>query len=90
MQSHTSLITNDWEHCYICGAYPSDVHHCLHGSYRKLADKYHLVVPLCHICHTNLHDHGFKDKYLQQIAQVSFEEHYSNKEFMKLFGRNFK
>lgn len=90
MQKHESIMTDDWDHCFICGAYPDHAHHCLHGSYKKLADRYKMLVPLCHICHSNLHDHGFKDKYLQQLAQVEFEKHFPDENFLRLFGRNFK
>jgi len=90
MKEHTSIITDDWEHCILCGGYPDHEHHCLHGSYKELADKFHLVAPLCHNCHEKLHDKSKDDKKLQAKAQEAFEEHYPELDFLKIFGRNFK
>ena len=75
----------------MCGSqYILEEHHLLHGSYRKLADRYHIVAPLCRICHTKLHDHGFRDKELQALGQEMFEKHYPELNFREIFGRNFK
>lgn len=91
MQKRESIITDNWDECFICGSqYLLQEHHCLHGSYRKLADKYHIVVPLCWFCHDKLHDHGFRDKELQALGQEKFEEHYPDLNFREIFGRNFK
>lgn len=41
------------EHCKLCGSPYVEIHHCLHGTAnRKKADKYNLVIPLCHEHHT--------------------------------------
>ena len=87
-----SVITDNMDQCFICGSpYMIEVHHCIHGTAnRKLADKYGLTVGLCHICHSKLHDHGTKDKVLQQLAQLKFEETYPDLDFMKIFGRSYK
>lgn len=80
----------DTDTCYLCGAWATDTHHCLHGSYRKQADADGLTVHLCRHCHTLLHDHGVADKFLQQIAQLSWEQKYGTRdEFMKRYGRSF-
>lgn len=77
--------------CYLCGRVEAlEVHHCLHGSYRKMADKYGLTVYLCHWCHARLHDHGDYDRDLQELAQIHFEKIYGHNEFMRLFGKNFR
>lgn len=40
------------EHCKLCGSPYVEIHHCLHGTAnRKKADKYNLVIPLCHEHH---------------------------------------
>lgn len=91
MKKHESIITDDWEHCILCGAPPSEEHHAVMGvANRKLADKYHLVVPLCHICHANLHDHGFRRRDLEILAQTKFEQCYPDESFLRIFGRNYK
>lgn len=84
------MIKNDRE-CFICKRQgPLHVHHTLHGSYRKMADKYGLTVYLCPECHRDLHDKGTFDRELQEIGQRYFEEQYGHEEFMRVFGKNFK
>lgn len=87
-----SIIPGDRDDiCFICQRYqPLDVHHCLHGSYRKAADEYGLTVHLCRDCHRELHDKGTFDKELEEIAQITFERIYGKAEFMRIFGKSFK
>ena len=86
----TCIISQDsLDRCYICGRYPQHVHHMLHGSYRKAADRFGLTCHLCYECHTLLHDRGVMDKELQREAQLAFEDKYSHQEFMEIFGRSF-
>lgn len=46
-----SIITDDMEHCYLCGRPRECVHHIFFGPLRHIADKLRLVVPLCNDCH---------------------------------------
>ena len=79
------------ERCFICGRWrPAHVHHCLHGSRRKAADKYGLTVHLCVACHGALHDHGIYDQELKEAAQKFFEEAHGHEEWMKIFGKDYR
>ena len=85
-------IIHDWDECYICGAYGTEVHHCIHGTAnRRLADKDGLTVNLCHACHMRLHDKGEYDRELQKIAQQRWMEYYGKSvdEFRKRYGKNY-
>lgn len=85
-----SIIQGDSEErCYICGKHPNHIHHMLHGSMRKAADKYGLTCHLCAECHQRLHDKGIKDRELQIIAQAHFEELYGHEKYMEIFGKSF-
>lgn len=86
-----SIITDNWEECYLCGRLPCDTHHCLHGTAnRALADKYKLVVPLCRECHARLHDKGVGDFSLKMAAQMAFEKHVGDRlQFIDIFGVNY-
>lgn len=90
-----SLITGDMEHCYICGSPYVQVHHCCHGTAnRKLADKYKLVVPLCHKHHTgsldSVHRNAEIDLRFKQIAQEAFEAKKGSREdFIRIFGKSY-
>lgn len=91
MGKPTSIITAELDHCYICGRYPTEIHHCLHGSRRPAADKFHLVVGLCKEHHMEVHDRNPKlDRWLESIAQSAFEDTYKDLNFIQIFGKNFK
>ena len=76
--------------CYFCGRTGTlHHHHCLHGSRRKKADKYGLIVYLCPHCHSQLHDLGVGDLFLEKKAQKYFEEKYGHEKWMKEFGKNY-
>lgn len=76
--------------CFICQRYGhTDLHHCLHGHRRKMADKYGLTVWLCRECHSALHDKGKYDRELEEMAQKEFEQSHSRAEFMRVFGKNY-
>lgn len=87
-----SVIFNG-DHCYICGSRAHHKHHSLHGTAnRKLAEKYKLYVPLCHVCHERVHsskDRGL-DKALMSDAEFCFEIAYPDLDFLKIFGKHFK
>lgn len=84
------MTGDDKDRCFLCGKYGRmDVHHCLHGSYRRKADQYGLMVHLCRSCHMRLHDRGDHDKDLQRMAQEEFEKVYGHEKWMQEFGRNF-
>lgn len=80
----------DEKRCFICNRWLRvEKHHCLHGSRRKMADKYGLTVYLCVRCHTRLHDLGEHDLELERIGQRAFEEKYGHERFMKVFGKDY-
>lgn len=87
-----SIINNE-ERCVLCGqTYGLETHHCIHGSgRRKLADEDGLTVRLCHVCHRNLHDHGFYDHDLQIIAQYAWQKHYKKtaEDFRARYGKSY-
>ena len=77
--------------CFICQRYTdTEVHHMLHGSRRKAADKCGLTVNLCHMCHMKLHDRGDHDRELQELAQAEFEKTHTHAEWMEIFGKNYR
>ena len=87
-----SIIPGDaQDRCYICGHRGNtEVHHMMHGSRRKMADKYGLTVHLCTRCHMDLHDHGDHDRDLEETAQEAFEKRYGHDEWMRIFGKNYR
>lgn len=91
-----SIIPGDKPNtCFLCGIQNiyTEEHHCLHGTAnRRLAEEDGLKVHLCMMCHRKLHDKGFGDKYLQEIAEEAWLKSNpttSITDFMKRYGKNF-
>lgn len=86
-------IISDEEKCFLCGqTYGLETHHCIHGSgRRRIADQDGLTVRLCHVCHRNLHDHGFFDRDLQMIAERAWIKYNGGtiESFRARYGKNY-
>lgn len=86
-------IIQKTKQCYVCGQVTNlHSHHILFGKNRSNAEKYGLKVWLCYQHHINgVHgrDGHALDLKLKQIAQRTFEEKHTRKEFIKIFGRNY-
>ena len=90
-----SIITNDMDHCFVCGCGGAlHIHHCIGGtSNRKNSDKYGLIIPLCPR-HHNMSNEGIHfnkplDAEVKKIAQLAFEKLYSREEFIRIFGKSY-
>lgn len=92
-------IMQDEKECYICRTTLNlERHHCIHGrGYRPLADKYGLTVYLCQRHHRGdisgntyaVHHNEVFDTKLKQEAQKAFIARYPDKDFLKIFGKNY-
>lgn len=91
-----SILTDDLEHCIICGKTPVNKHEIFYGSNRHNSIKYGTVIPLC----TSEHHKGnvigiHKDKELDLIwkkkGQSAYMKHYNKnvEEFISIFGKNY-
>lgn len=98
MDKRYSIITNDLEHCIICGRQGINKHEIFYGiANRKLSIKYGLVIPLCQEIHHNQYDSkGIHfDKKLcnewHKIGQEKAMEHYNwtIEDFIKIFGKSY-
>ena len=64
----------------------------MHGTAnRQLAERDGLKVNLCQNCHRLLHDKGFGDKYLQQVAEEAWLDFYERtvEDFIRRYGKNY-
>lgn len=86
-----SIITDDMDHCFLCGAPKQNIHHCIHGyANRKHSDRLGLVIPVCFPCHQAIHHDRKLDLRVIQNAQRVFENKIgTRKEFMEIFGKNY-
>lgn len=90
-----SVIVEDTEHCFICGSPYVECHHVIHGTAnRKLADKYHLTLPLCNKHHTGSalcpHRDALIDRSYKVMGQEAFERIYGTRDdFRRIFGKSY-
>ena len=87
-----SIMTDDWESCFLCGKPKHQIHHVMGGSrpIKKKSEKYGLLVPLCYVCHARVHDTASPDYYkLKKIAQADFMMQYNYGLWMNEFKKNY-
>ena len=84
-----SIITDEIDKCHHCGGVKTDIHHCILGSRRKLADMDGLVVPLCRFCHHKVHQDPLLTKYYKQLGQRAYERTRSREEWLVRYGKNY-
>ena len=88
--------------CYLCMMLNSDYqrrdnleeHHVFMGPNRRKSEQYGLKVYLCHEHHTEgkeaVHRNYETCRKLQQEGQQAFERVYPYKDFLRIFGKNYK
>ena len=88
--------------CYLCMLLNSDYqrrtnleeHHVFMGPLKLLAEKFGLKVYLCHEHHMGsnfaVHVNYEVCRELQKRGQMAFEQKYPDKDFLKIFGKNYK
>ena len=73
-----SRVTEERQICILCGwRFARHTHHLICGtSGRKFSDKYGLTVPLCAICHNELHESGVAVMLSKMLGQAIWEKNY--------------
>lgn len=84
-----SILTNDLEHCYICGNPLVEKHEIYGGSNRQVSMKNGFVVPLCREHHRLLTDNPLMALPLKQECQKEYERTNSREDFIKLVGKSY-
>jgi len=90
-----SIMTEDMEHCYICGSGLNiEMHHVFFGTAdRKNSDKFGLIVPLCVFHHrgkAGAHFDRDTDLFLKRRGQSAFCKIYSKELYMEIFGKSYE
>lgn len=89
----SSLITDDFSHCILCGRPAECTHHVFGGANRTNSTTYKCLAPLCNNCHNftndSVHFNRKKDLALKAYTQKKFEEIYGHDKFMAVFGKNY-
>lgn len=93
MASRFSIITDDLEHCIICGSPRVEIHHIFGGANRSNSEKYHLIIPLCHNHHNEppngVHHNDKMMLWAHALGQLYFETVADHSRFMEIFGRDY-
>lgn len=84
-----SIITDDMEHCILCGNKKDHIHEIFFGRNRTNSMKYGTVVPLCSSCHARMHKDIKLQEVYHKIGQDCFNKHYPNLNFMEIFKINY-
>lgn len=90
-----SIIVPRLDRCMVCGASPVQLHEVFHGPYRSVSKSEGMVVPLCYEHHhgstSGVHYNPDLDLKIKQQAQKVWmkENDADEKDFIKLFGKNY-
>ena len=87
-----SILTDDIEHCIVCGRPYPHKHHVMNKFHKKKSEQYGLMVPLCALHHTGeagVHTRPELMLAMRQMAQKKFEEKYGHELWMQEFGKNY-
>lgn len=92
-----SIITNDMEHCLVCGTTQNiHKHEIFFGTgKRQLSIKYGLVVPLCgkhhNLSNVGVHFDSMLNEKLHTLGQEKAMKYYewTTEDFINIFGRNY-
>ena len=86
-----SILTNNLDHCVICGSKKDHLHEVFFGRNRTNSIKWGCVIPLCSAHHVEMHKNKEWQEYWHIIAQKKFMEYYhkSIDEFIEIFKINY-
>ena len=91
-----SILTDDLEHCIICGKAPVNKHEIFGGRNRQTSIKWGLVIPLCVSEHhkgniEGIHKDKELDRFWKRKGQLAYMKHYNKsvEEFISVFGQNY-
>lgn len=87
-----SRLTDDIEHCFICGKENPCIHHIFQGKNRKNADEDGYLLPLCMDHHTGpkgVHNNKEMDLTFKRVAQSHWELTKDREAFIRRYGRSY-
>ena len=84
-----SILTDDLNHCYICGKDRDNLHEVYEGSKRQLSMQYGCVIPLCYQHHIMIHYDRNMALFYKKIMQAKFIQVYPDLDFLEIFKINY-
>lgn len=95
MKKLFSVLTDDLEHCFICGSNVVAIHHVFGASNKKKSEKYGFLLPLHPRWHTDSNDAIHRgnrelDLKLKRLAQTYYENNIGTRtDFIIEFGKSY-
>lgn len=93
MKQRPSVLTKDFDVCFLCGRPAECVHHVFAGPNRGISEREGFIVPLCNDCHNmkdgSVHFNRELDLDIKRSCQKEYEKTHTRAEFIKLIGRNY-
>ena len=80
-----SIITEDLDHCILCGNPKEDINEIFLGRNRLNSIKYGLCIPICRRCHRIYHDNRDLQLHFMKIGLEEFLKDHSKEEFQDTF-----
>lgn len=84
-----SILTDNFEYCYVCGKRKEQVHEIFGGRNRQVSIKHGFCIPICKECHDKTETDMKFDKELKKECQRKFEEIHTRDDFLKLVDKNY-
>ena len=89
MAYEKSAITEDLEHCYLCGCQAQHLHHVFNGPNRKKSTEDNMFIPVCAKCHERIHADAALRYGLKAIGQKIYEQDHSREQFRWRYGKSY-
>lgn len=84
-KSRKSLLTANFETCYLCGGSKNHIHEIFEGAYRIASMQYGCCIPVCWRCHSVLHSNRSIALEIKRKCETAFIELYGYDLFMSVF-----
>lgn len=84
-KNRKSIMSEDLEHCILCGAENPDINEIFMGRNRQNSMKYGLTIPLCNKHHHDYHNNRTMQLYWMEKAKELFIKLYSEDEWFNTF-----
>lgn len=89
-KNRKSILTDNLEHCILCGKPAVNLHEICFGRNRQNSMKYGLVIPLCYQCHIEMHRNALWQEIWHVKGQEAFEKCYPDLNFLEIFKKSYK
>lgn len=81
----TSILTDDLDHCIVCGSPKEDINEIFLGRNRLNSIKYGLCIPVCRRCHQMYHNDRNMQLFYMKIGLTEFLKEHTKEEFQNTF-----